>query len=193
MIRYLLNKVLLSMQSRYSYDVGYMQDILRADLPAFLKFMGFQTMSSHQGNLPAEIAAAARIRAIIWDDCGPCTQLVVDMALEAKVSPDIVHAIVDRDWDKLPEDVALTAQFTELVLAHDPQADDLREKIRARWGEKGLIAIGYGISACRVYPALKYTMGYGKACSRIQINEHTLPPNRPPTLTMAATPEAQHG
>jgi len=186
MIRYVFNKTLLSMQSRYDYDVRYMQDILKTDVKAFLKFMGFQIMSSHSGNLPAGPLFAARIRAIIWDDCGPCTQLIVNMALESKVSPDIVHAIIDRDLDKLPEDIALVVRFTELVLTHNPEAGDLREKILALWGSEGLIAIAYGISSSRVYPALKYSLGYGKACSRIRVNDLSLAPNRQSALVMGA-------
>ncbi len=178
MIRYQLNKMLLAMQNRYDYDVSYMQEILNTDLGAFLKFLGFQTMSSHKGNLPPEVLFAAKLRAIIWDDCGPCTQLNVDMALEAKVSPDVIRAIVDKDLDNLSEEVALVTEFTEFVMAHRPEADDLREKILAKWGNEGLVAIAFAISSCRVYPALKYTLGYGKACSRIQIDQASLTPNR---------------
>lgn len=178
MIRYLFDRMLMAMHRRYDYDVGYMQEILQTDLPAFLKYLGFQVMASHSGEVPAEPMFAAKIRAIIWDDCGPCTQLVVNMALEAKVSPERVRAIVDMDLDNLPEDTALMARFTELVLAHHPEADALREQIRALWGTKGLIAIAYTISSSRVYPALKYTLGYGHACSRVQINELSLVPNR---------------
>ena len=86
MIRYLFNRVLMGMQARYDYDVTYMQEILTADLPAFIKMLGFQTMSSHRGNLPADIGFAVRLRAIIWDDCGPCTQLVVNMAGDYKLA-----------------------------------------------------------------------------------------------------------
>ncbi len=182
MIRYAFNKMLLAMKNRYDYDVRYQQDILKTSPGAFLKFMGFQTMSSHSGHLPAGPLYAARIRAIIWDDCGPCTQLAVNMALEAKLDPDLVRAIIDRDLDKLPEDIALVVQFTEQVLAHNPEADDLREKILALWGHKGLIAIAFAISSYRVYPALKYTLGYGTACSRIQVNDSALSPTRAPVL-----------
>ena len=184
MIRYMFNKMLLTMKKRYNYDVQYQQDILKTDLGAFLKFMGFQTMSSHSGNLPVGPLFAARIRAIIWDDCGPCTQLVVDMALEAGVDPEIVHAIIDRDLEKLPEDIALVVRFTELVLAHNPEADDLREKVLAMWGNDGLITIGFAISSYRVYPALKYTLGYGKTCSRIEVNDLTMAPKRQSELSI---------
>ena len=178
MIRYAFNKMLLTMKSRYNYDVRYQQDILQADLGAFLKFMGFQTMAAHSTGLPAGALYAARIRAIIWDDCGPCTQLVVDMALEDKIDASIVRAIINKELHHLPEEIAWVVQFTDCVLAHSPEADDFREKIVALWGARGLISIGYAISAYRVYPALKYALGYGKACSRIQVNESSLVPTR---------------
>lgn len=186
MIRYALNKMLLAFKRRYNYDVGYQQDILRADLGAFLKFMGLQTMSAHAGKLPMGPLYAARVRAIIWDDCGPCTQLVVNMALEAGLDPALVRALIDRDLQHLPAELALVVRFTEQVLAHNPEADELREQIRALWGDKGLIAIGFAISSYRVYPALKYALGYGKACSRIQVNESFLTPTRESALAEEA-------
>ena len=181
MLRYMFNKMLLAMQQRYAYDVGYQQDILHCDLAAFLKFSGFQTMASHSGNLPAGPLFAARIRAILWEDCGPCSQLVVNMALEAGLQPAIVRAIIEQDLPALPADIALVLQFTELVLAHDPQADALRDNILALWGSKGLITLSFAISAYRVYPTLKYSLGYGKACSRIQLNDVSVVPQRAKT------------
>ena len=58
------------------------------------------------------------------------------------------------------------------------------EAIRDQWGEEGLIAIGYCISSCRVFPALKYTLGYGKACIRVKVNEQSVAPNRQAPLVM---------
>lgn len=169
MIKYFFNKMLLKMKSRYGYDVRYMQDILQADGMAYLKFMGFQTMSVHQGNLPNGVIFAARLRTIIHEDCGPCTQLMVDMGLDADVDPKILQAIITRDIDSLSEEIALVVEFTDFVLSRSPEADELREKILALWGIKGLIAISYGISSSRVYPALKYTLGYGNSCRNIDI------------------------
>lgn len=178
MLRSIFNNMLLKMQKRYDYDVRYQQDILKSGLGPFLKFMGFQSMASHAGNLPVEVLYAARIRAIIWDDCGPCTQLVVNMALEAEVEEGLVSAIVDRDFTRMPEHIALVVRFTEFVMAHNPEADDLREEIHSRWGENGLITIAFAISSYRVYPALKYALGYGKACSRVVIKDTAIVPRR---------------
>lgn len=157
------------MKTKYDYDVKYQQDILRNDLFGFFKFMGFQTMASHSTGVPTTVLYAARIRAILFEDCGPCAQLSINMALEAKVSPEIIDAIINLQLELLPSDVSLVVQFTEFVLSHNPEADELRDQIKSLWGEQGLITISFAISSYRVYPALKYAMGYGKACSQLQV------------------------
>src|SRR5690606_1888406 len=114
-------------------------------------------------------------------DCGPCSQLVVDMALDAGVPSTIVQALVQRRLQALPADIVLVLNFTELVLAHDPQADELREKIQALWGSKGLITLAFAISSYRVYATLKYAMGYGTACSQIALHGRQLIPGHTTT------------
>jgi hypothetical protein len=39
------------------------------------------------------------------EDCGPCTQLVIDMAQRKGVNPDILRAIVARDFTAMPFEV----------------------------------------------------------------------------------------
>lgn len=176
MFRYFLKRALNSTLDRYNYDYQYMEDILDADIKAFVKFLGFQTMASHSRHIPAEALYAARLRAVIWEDCGPCTQLIVDMALDAKVSEGTLHAIIKKDFTNLPEELTLVVEFTDYVLAHDPRANDLRAQIISRWGQKALVTLSYGISASRVYPTIKYVLGYGNTCHRIQLNDISLTP-----------------
>ncbi|MGH6911941.1 MAG: hypothetical protein ACREE0_09900 [Phenylobacterium sp.] len=47
--------------------------------------------------------------------------------------------------------------------------DPLRDEIVRRWGDRGLVALGMAITTARMYPTLKYALGYGKACSRITV------------------------
>ncbi|QPB85968.1 hypothetical protein CWC22_023510 [Pseudoalteromonas rubra] len=184
MIKYILNKMLISMQKKYDYDVTYMQDVLSADLSAFFKYLKFQSMADYRGGLPAAPLYAAKLRAILWDDCGPCTQLLVNMALEAGVPATQVSAIINKDLAALPDELAQIVEFTDQVLAHNPGADDIRPHILSKWGDKGLTAIAFSISSCRVYPALKYTLGHGKACSRVVVKEQTLtPPDKNNAIT----------
>lgn len=176
MLRYLFNKALIKFSKRYHYDVAYMQFLLRGSLSGFIKFSLFQAMSAHNHGVPAGPYFTAKIRTALWDDCGPCSQLTVDMALEAGVPADQVSAIVANDIARLSEHNALALRFTEKVLSHDPEADAIRDQIHALWGDHGLITLGFVISSCRVYPALKYSLGYGRSCTRININNKPIIP-----------------
>lgn len=178
MIKWIFNKMLVSMQTRYDYDVRYMQDVLNVGSLTFLKYMGFQTMATHCGNLSDELLYAVRLRAIIEDDCGPCTQLVVNMALEAGICASLIASIINNELSDLPEEIAQVCNFTNLVIARSPEAEDIKEQVVAKWGQQGLITIAFAISSYRVFPALKYTLGYGATCQRIQVNDVSMPPKQ---------------
>jgi hypothetical protein len=62
------------------------------------------------------------------------------------------------------------------------RADPLRDEILRRWGEKALVAISMAITTARIYPTLKYALGYGKACSRIVVAGEAAPVVHPPAL-----------
>ena len=178
MLKWLIRRKIQRFGSRYDYDVGYLEHLLDTSTGAFVKFNLINLVSGHARGLPAAPLFAASLRAAAAEDCGPCVQLVSNMALEAGISADTVGAILRADLPALPDDVAMVLRFTEQVLAHDPEADTLRDQIRQRWGEEALISIGFAISASRVYPTFKYAMGYGQACSRIQIEQQLVVPER---------------
>ena len=116
---------------------------------------GFRAMSLHAAAVPAAPLAAARLRAIIWDDCGPATQLVVD-GPRGRCRRRRRRAIVARDLDALPEDVALVVRFTEFVPPRSAGRSVARADRRALGPGQ---AIGFGISSTRVYPALRDSDG----------------------------------
>jgi hypothetical protein len=82
----------------------------------------------------------------------------------------------------MPEDVRLAFRFAHSVLAHDPQADALRVQIVQRWGEKGLISLGFAITAARIFPTLKYALGHGQSCSRVKLDGATVSVDRQPQV-----------
>lgn len=51
----------------------------------------------------------------------------------------------------------------------------MREEIRAKWGEKGLIELAFAIAAARFYPTLKRGMGYAHTCERVVVNDRVTP------------------
>ncbi|WP_286758046.1 hypothetical protein, partial [Ralstonia sp. RL] len=140
------------------------------------RFSAVAKMAAHREAVPPEAWYAAKLTATIAEDCGPCTQLVVRMAEADGVSVSVLRGILDGDERAMGSHAALAQRFARAVLAHDPQADALREQIAARWGERAVVTLALAIAAARMFPTVKYAMGHGKRCSRIRIgNVETRP------------------
>ena len=95
------------------------------------------------------------------------------MAQREGVDPAVLRAVVAHDFQAMPYEVALAARFAEKTLKHAPQADDLREEVLRLWGQRGLISLGFIITAARLFPTLKYALGHGHACRRLTIGGET--------------------
>lgn len=185
MIRLLARRWLRTFSQRYGYDTGYLHDMLETNLALFLKFTAINPLSSHRSGVPRAPWWTARIRAARWEDCDPCLALMCNMALEDGVDPGVITASVTADLAALDDDCALALHFTERVLAHEPDADLLREQVRLRWGDDGLLSLATTISATRVYPAVKYALGHSHACSRVQVAQCSVAPEAFASTTLA--------
>lgn len=169
MLRALLKAQIDKMERTWGYDAAYLRFVLRASPMSFLKF-GLVSQMVDRKAAPAEALAAAGIAGTLIEDCGPCTQISVDMAAAAGVKSQVLRAILAGDEAAMGETPALAWRFANASLARDMEAcDPLREEIVRRWGEKGLAAIGLALTTARMYPTLKYALGYGRACSRVTV------------------------
>ena len=50
--------------------------------------------ATHREVIPVEASFSAKLTGAMAEDCGPCTQLCVDMALEAGMSKDQIEAVL---------------------------------------------------------------------------------------------------
>jgi hypothetical protein len=170
MLKALLSRQIDKIERLWGYDASYMRHLLRASPASFLKF-GLLTQMVDRKAAPAEALAAAGVAGTLAEDCGPCTQIGVDMAAAGGVRPEVLRAILADDEHAMGENAALAWRFARASLARDMEAaDPLRDEIVRRWGDKGLVAIGLAIMTARMYPTLKYALGYGKACSKVVVD-----------------------
>jgi hypothetical protein len=102
------------------------------------------------------------------EDCGPCVQIHVNLALREHVPEHTLAALLKRDFDACGENAALGFQFGETVARGD-DASDLRAAIVSKWGEHGVIELAFTIATARFYPAVKRGMGYARACEKIKV------------------------
>jgi alkylhydroperoxidase family enzyme len=167
------NRILhrLDTQERFTgVSADYLRHIARTSLPAFRRFARFFPLSRYRKALPADAAAVAKIVATRDEDCGTCVQIQVNLAKKAGVPADILRAAVNARPDDLPPDLADVYRFTVGVVEATGEEDALRDRLRARYGEEGLVELALAISSCRVYPITKRALGYATSCARVEIN-----------------------
>lgn len=169
MLKALLARQIDKMERLWGYDATYMRRVLAASPATFLKF-GFVPALVDRKAAPAEALAAAGLVGTLAEDCGPCTQIGVDMATAGGARPEVLRAILAGDEAAMGEAAALAWRFARASLARDmATCDPLRDEIASRWGERGLLAISMALMTARTYPTLKYALGYGKACSKVTV------------------------
>jgi hypothetical protein len=169
MLKAFLARQIDRMERQWGYDASYMRVVLAASPATFLKF-GFVTGLVERKAAPGAALAAAGIAGALAEDCGPCTQIGVDMAAASGVEPEILRAILAGDEAAMGEAAALAWRFARASLARDMiAADPLRDEIVRRWGDKGLVAVSMALTTARMYPTLKYALGYGKACAKVTV------------------------
>lgn len=183
MIRAFLHRQLTAFERAMNYDASYMHQLLDdGGAWTFFKFSLLPSLGRGR-SAPREALAAAGIVGTLAEDCGPCTQIGVDLAAQSGVSADVLRAILAGDEAAMGETAALGYRFAKAVLARDlERADWQRDEIVRRWGKAALIDLGLSLTTSRMYPTLKYALGHGKACSRVTVAGAPAPFHRPEAL-----------
>jgi uncharacterized lipoprotein YbaY len=168
MLKWLIRNRLAAFEKKFGYDASYARDILAADTRAFFAFARTAGLK-YRRDVPRDAYWSANLVGTVTEDCGPCTQLVVTMALADGADPKVLAAVLANDDAALPEDARLVVRFARAALAHAPEADEAREEVDRRWGPRAVVSIAFALAAARIYPTIKYALGHGKACQRVTV------------------------
>ena len=174
MIKAFLHRSVAKLERGFGYDATYLHEVIDVSTPAFVKFGLFQIMSNHRDGAPADAYCAARIAATLSEDCGPCAQLTVDMALQAGVNPQSIAALLRGDLEQAGKDAELGFRYGIAVSQNTPAAVALAEEVETRYGKRALVSMAYAVACSRVYPALKRGLGHGAACSKISVSDEII-------------------
>jgi hypothetical protein len=174
MLSFFVRRKLHAMSKHYGYDVSYLDHMLTKSPRAFFKFARLMAASAHREVVPVEASFAAKITGAMAEDCGPCAQLCVDMALEAGMPKDQVEAVVRRDIRAMTAETALGFGFANAIVHRSDDQDLRREAVRARWGDKGVIDLAMALQTGRLFPMMKLALGYARACRRVSVDGHEI-------------------
>jgi len=167
---WIARRMLRAASKRYGYDTSYLQMMLKESPSAFFKFAALMKAARHREAVPIDASFAAKLVGALAEDCGPCTQLCVDMALEAGMPKDQIEAVLRRDPRAMNSETVLGFRFADAVARRSADDDEFRDAIRARWGEKGVIDLTLALQMGRMFPMVKAGLGYAKACQRVSVD-----------------------
>lgn len=169
---WIARRTLRAFAGRYGYDVSYLEMLLNESPSAFFKFAPLMKASAHREVVPVEASFAAKITGGLAEDCGPCTQLVVDMALEAGMAKDQIEAVLRRDPRAMSDTTRLAFRFADSVVRRASEEDEFRDAVRAQWGQKGVIDLTLALQMGRMFPMIKAGLGYARECRRVTVDGH---------------------
>lgn len=181
MLKHIIEKQLTAFEKEWDYSMDYAREVLELGVLVLKKFQDAQAIGSYCEGISSRAHFGVKILAVMAGDCGPCVQLVTDMAAREGVPPEALAALVRGELEALPEDMRLPAEFTRALVARSEELPELRERMRERYGNEGLVSAAYGVINASMYPTLKYALGHGHACAKIGIGEQLVIPVNPLT------------
>ncbi|RMF58298.1 MAG: hypothetical protein D6746_09920 [Bacteroidetes bacterium] len=183
MLRRLLHRRLDAEADRLGASMDYLKHIANTSLPAFFAFLGFLPMARYRRVLPPEVYAVAHLVSAHAADCGDCVQIAVNQARQAGIAPEHVRSILENRPETLPVALTEPLAFARAIIHRDEDPGLHRERLRSRYGDLGLIELGYALAAGSVYPVIRRTLGYDTACRLIDLDlEETGTRRNAPTL-----------
>lgn len=159
-----------SAERRYGEDMAWARDVSALGRAAFWRLIGFYRFAGFRRAAPRDLMALARLGAVMAEDCGPCTRIVVKVARNEGVPPDLMRAAL-RGGAGLTGDADLAFRFGSALSAGGPEAADLGDAVEGRLGRAVRVELAMGAAAARFYPALKRGLGYARACSTTRFDD----------------------
>jgi hypothetical protein len=157
-------------ERRYSYDAAYMRAMIAHAPGAFYRFAAILLPAGYRSAAPADAYFAAKLVGAMTEDCGPCAQLVADLAAEAGVAPGQIEAVLTRDAARMDPGTALGFRLADAVSRRDLEAADAaRGEVRAALGEAALVELTLGYAVGRVFPATKSMLGHARSCQLVRV------------------------
>ena len=169
MLRWLIHRRLDAEAKKLGESVEYLHHIADVSPAAFFRFSSILPFANSRKVLPKEAWFVAQIVASQDADCGPCLQITVNLARKSGVDATLVRAALDGKCEEMPPEMVDVLKFTKAVIGSTGDEDALRETLRTRYGDRGLIELSYAISASRIPPLVKRCLGYAKSCQLVTV------------------------
>ncbi len=169
MLYKLIEKRLDAFERDLGEPMDYLRHMARASTRSFLDFAFRSPTAWKRRKLPSEPYHVARLVAVKSEDCGPCVQTAVTLALRDGVRPEVLRAIVGGRPETLEAELFDVYAFSLAVAENTGDEERYRDALHQRYGAEALVELALAIAGARMYPVVKRTLGYAKSCSLVHV------------------------
>jgi alkylhydroperoxidase family enzyme len=155
---------------RLGVSSDYLRFIADAAPRRFVQVAGLGVFASGRSVLPTSVWHVARIEATRLADCGACVQITVTMALQDGVEPELLRLAIAGADRELPGELATIQRFVRAVIEQSPELDELRNAVRARYGDGGVVEASLAIASAYAFPLIKRGLGFAISCSKVVVD-----------------------
>lgn len=169
MLRWLIHRKLDAEEKKLGESIDYVRHVLDISPVAFFRFCSILPFANSRKVLPKDAWFVAQLVASQDEDCGTCVQIVVNLARQDGVEPALLRAVLAGNCHEMAPEMVDVFQFTRAIVTATSDEDALRETLRNRYGDRGLIELSYAIASARIPPIVKRTLGYAKSCRVVSV------------------------
>ena len=172
MLRWFFKRKLDSEEKRLGESMDYLRYIVDTSPAAFIRFASIMPFAGSRKKLSKEAWYIAQLVSVRNEDCGPCLQITVNLAQKDNVDASLIETVLSEKPAELSTEHADVYRFARAVAdteSSSPDVDQLRETIRKRYGDRGLIEMSFAIASGRIPPTVKRVLGYATSCSLTQV------------------------
>ncbi len=170
MLRWFIRRKLDAEEKKLGVSIDYIRHVLDVSPTAFFRFAAIMPLANSRKVLPKEAWFTALIATLQYEDCGPCLQIGVNQARQSGVDRDLIQAVLDGSLDLFPPELVDVYHFTRSIVTSAGDEGDLRETLRQRYGERGLIELAFAIASSRIPPTVKRALGYAQSCRQVTVS-----------------------
>lgn len=163
-MRFIAQKFLNRAEARVGVTFDYLRYILSHSVTLLVRLNRIFGFLDPNGHAPPLAYHAARLRGALSADCGTCVQAEINLAKNAGLSADLIHAILCSKLDALDEGVAAVVVLSDAVTSARQDDPDARAQIVQIYGDKALIELAYAMSGAALLPSIKRATGFATTC-----------------------------
>lgn len=163
MIRGILKWLGRRHQKRLGVETPYFTELVEEAPGSIVPILGFMWAARSGSHLPVTVLHMVRLGATLSRDCGTCLEIGVRHALGDGVPRGVIDAALRGPGEALEADLEVALRFGER-LGGGLDVEEERERLRARFGTRGVIDASIAVAGALTFPAVQRGMGYGVSC-----------------------------